>query len=47
VGNQALVTNTLGNVTFTEYDELNRVARTWRNYLPGQPQNWQDPTTQS
>ena len=42
VGNQILVTDTLGSVTFTEYDELNRVARTWQNYLPGYPQNWQE-----
>ncbi len=42
VGNQILVTDTLGGVTYTEYDELNRVKRTWQNYLPGNPQNWQD-----
>lgn len=48
VGNQVLVTDTassemtLGNVTYTEYDALNRVARTRQNYLPGYPQNYQD-----
>jgi len=42
VGNQTLVTDTLGTVTYTEYDELNRVKRTWHNYLPGQPQNYQN-----
>ncbi|MFP4395115.1 MAG: PKD domain-containing protein, partial [Anaerolineales bacterium] len=36
------VTDTLGHVTYTEYDELNRVKRTWRNYLPGYPQNHQE-----
>ena len=39
VGNQILVTDTLGGVTYTEYDELNRVKRTWQNYLPDHPQN--------
>ena len=42
VGNQVLITDTLGNVTYTEYDGLNRVARTWQNYLPGYAQNYQN-----
>jgi len=41
-GRQALVTDTLGHVTYTEYDALGRVARTWQNYLPGYPQNHQN-----
>ncbi|HET91952.1 MAG TPA: RHS repeat protein, partial [Chloroflexi bacterium] len=41
-GRQAWVTDTLGHVTYTEYDELDRVKRTWQNYLPGYSQNWQD-----
>ena len=32
VGNQEYVTDTLGHVTYTEYDELDRVERTWQNY---------------
>ncbi len=43
VGNQILMTDTLGNVTYTEYDALNRAARTWQNYLPGYPQNYYIP----
>ncbi len=41
-GRQVLVTDTLGTVTYTEYDELNRVKRVWRNVLPGYPQNYQN-----
>jgi len=44
-GNPILVTDTLGNVTYTEYDELNRVKRVWRNYRPGYPQNYYDAET--
>lgn len=42
VGNRTLVTDTLGSVTFTEYDALNRVERATRNYLPDQAQNYLD-----
>ncbi len=42
VGNQVWVTDTLGSLTTTEYDALNRPARTWRNTLAGYPQNYQD-----
>jgi len=41
VGNRALVTDTLGRVSRTEYDSLNRPFKVTQNYLPGQPQNYQ------
>lgn len=39
VGNQTLVTDTVGLVTRNVYDNNNRLIQTTRNYLPGQPQN--------
>ena len=38
-GNQVLVTNTLGVVTFYEYDDANRLLRTVENYDPTKAQN--------
>jgi RHS repeat-associated protein/uncharacterized repeat protein (TIGR01451 family) len=42
VGNQVLVTDTLDLVTKYEYDDLNRQVRVVENYLPGQPQSYQN-----
>ena len=41
-GNQVAMTDTLGLVTRYEYDPAGRLVSTVLNYLPGQPQNYQD-----
>jgi YD repeat-containing protein len=40
VGNRAWVTDTLGHVTLTQYDALNRAVTMTQNVLAGQPANY-------
>jgi RHS repeat-associated protein len=42
VGNQTVMTDTLGQVTRNEYDNANRLIKTTSNYLAGQGQNYQN-----
>ncbi|CAG0982479.1 partial Protein RhsD, partial [Planctomycetaceae bacterium] len=40
MGNRAWVTDTLGHITWTQYDVLNRAVTVTQNYLSGQPPNY-------
>ncbi len=41
-GNRTTVTDTVGHVTRSDYDPLNRVSQVTQNYQSGQPQNYQN-----
>lgn len=42
LGRQVKITDTLGRVSLSAYDNLGRVTASTQNYLPGQPQNYKD-----